>query len=81
MEFDIEIKREQKGKNLLILEKLANPCKLWSKGKIMRYALYHRWLKNEDDTTSVLGQDKTYWTKKEGLDFIKNGIFNSVNLF
>ena len=75
-----EIKREQQGNNLLILEKLEFPRKLWSKGKTMHYALYYRWLK-DNDPTRVQGQDVSYWTKKEGQEMIKNGLFNSVNLF
>ena len=75
-----EVKREQQGNNLLILEKLESPRKLWSKGKTMHYALYYRWLKG-NDPTRVQGQDVSYWTKKEGQEMIKNGLFNSVNLF
>ena len=73
--------QEQKDNNLLILEKLATPGKLWSKGAKMSYCLYHRWLRDASNTASVLGEDWTYWTAKEGKAMIKNGLFNSVNLF
>lgn len=71
---------EQQGKNVLLLEDIE-PRKLWSKGPKMYYRLIHRWLRDENDTTSVLGSDDTYWTKKEGLNMIKTGLFNNVNLF
>ena len=81
MEFDKEIKTEQQGKNILILEKLCKPRKLWSKGKKMYYALYHRWLRDANDTTSVLGQDRTFWTAGEAKQMVAKGLFNSTDLF
>ena len=81
MDYDIEIAREQDGKNLLILEKLCCPRKLWSKGKKMYYALYHRWLRDENDVTSVQGQDVTFWTYKEGRKMAMSGLFSSVDLY
>ena len=72
---------EQRGKNILILEKLKNATRTWSKGPLFHYQLIYRWLRDENNPTSVLGQDITYWTKKEAKEMQKNGLFASVNLF
>ena len=75
------ISQEFQGKNILILERLRQSVKTWSKSPNYRYKLTHKWLRDESDITSVVGSDVTYWTKKEADDMLKNGLFNSVNLF
>ncbi len=74
---DTEVAKECTTKNVLILEKLALPRKLWSRGKKMYYRLTWRWL---SDSGGVLGSDQSYWTLHEGLAMIKDGLFASITL-
>jgi len=76
-EFPIAIKAEQSGKNILILRNI-NPMKR-ADGKMATYSLEHQWLRDSGDITSVLGNDYSYWQKKE-LNW-KESLFNQVNLF
>jgi len=76
-EFPTAVKAEQKGKNILILRNI-NPIKRLD-GKMATYSLEHCWLRDIKDTTSVLGNDYSYWQKKE-LNW-KESLFDQVNLF
>ena len=76
-QFPTAVKAEQKGKNILILRNI-NPMKRVD-GKMANLELEYRWLRDEEDITSVLGSDYSYWQKKE-LNW-KECLFDQVNLF
>jgi hypothetical protein len=77
------VKAEGKDKNVLILRKLDSPMQRFD-GKIAGYEIEYRWLSksledNQKNHVCVLGNEFTYWQKKE-LDF-KKSLFDQVNLF
>ena len=76
-EFPTAIKAEKREKNILILRNI-NPLKRFD-GKMASYELEHQWLRDSGDTTSVLGNDFSYWLKKE-LNW-KKSLFDQVSLF
>jgi len=76
-EFPDAIKAERKDRNTLILRKISSIKRF--DGKRACLELEHRWHRKEADVHSVLGQDYTYWQKKE-LN-LNQTLFNQVNLF
>ena len=76
-EFPTAIKAEKRGKDILILRNI-NPLKRFD-GKMARYSLEYQWLDDVNDTTSVRGNDYSYWLKKE-LNW-KESLFDQVSLF
>ena len=80
--FPLAVKAEQKRKNVLILYRIEEPRPFdLDKKKIAAFELSYRWLRDENDLTSVLGAEISFWTKREGDQMMKRGLFNSVNLF
>ena len=80
--YPLAVKAEQKGKNVLILFSLKEPRPSdLDKKKIAAFELSYRWLRDENDLTSVLGAEITFWTKREGNQMVNRGLFKSVNLF
>lgn len=76
--FPDALKAEQQGKNILVLWKLEQPRKPLN-GKLCTLQLFHYWLRNSEDITSVQGSDYTLWQKKE-LN-LEQSLFDQVNLF
>jgi len=76
-QFPTAVKAEQQGKNVLILRNV-NPIRRGD-GKMATYSLEHCWLRDSGDVTSVVGNDYTYWLKKE-LNW-KECLFDQVDLF
>jgi len=76
-EFPTAVRADQKGVNILILRNIKP--KRRGDGKMASYELEHQWLNDADNTTSVQGNDFSYWQKKE-LDFDKC-LFDQVFLF
>ena len=70
------IKAEQRDLDIFILRKLDTPRRTWSKGKLCQYELEYRWLNK--NTGGVLGDEYTYWNKKE-IDINKN-LFDQLRL-
>jgi hypothetical protein len=80
--YPVAVKAEQERKNVLILFSLEEPRPFdLDKRRIAAFELSYRWLRDENDLTSVLGSEITFWTKREGNQMIKRGLFKSVNLF
>jgi hypothetical protein len=61
-EYPSSIKAEQRGKDILILRRLEKPIKTWSRSPLFHYELEYRWL---SDSSGVLGNEFSYFTKKE----------------
>ena len=76
-QFDNCIKAEKEEKNVLILRKLDSPIKRFD-GKMARYEIEYRWL-SQDDVHCVLGNEFTYWMKKE-IDMGKD-LFEQLQLY
>ena len=76
-EFPTAIKAEQSDKNILILRNIDSIKR--ADGKIATLSLEYRWIRDCRDVTSVLGNEYSYWQKKE-LKWNKC-LFNQVNLF
>jgi len=75
------VKAERDGTNVLILFRLKRGRKSFN-GQYCKYELHHDWLSNENaDFCEVQGSDYTLWTKIEGEEMLKNGLFASVSLF
>jgi hypothetical protein len=80
--YPVAVKAEQKRKNLLILFGLEEPRPFdLDKKKIAAFELSYRWLRDENDLTSVMGSEISFWTQREGNRMIKEGCFKSLNLF
>jgi hypothetical protein len=83
-EVDGIVKAESEGKNTLVLVKLQHRIKRFD-GKMAGFELRYYWHRmdietdNMHDVHSVLGDDYSYWLKKE-INFEK-GLFEQFNLF
>lgn len=77
--FPNAVTAEQEDNNILILYMLDKPVKNLA-GQMCKYELEHRWVRGGVHV-NVIGQDRSYWTSREGKSFIKKGLFASVNLF
>ena len=80
--YPLAVKAEQTRKNVLILYRIEEPRPFdLDKKKIAAFELSYRWLRDENDLTSVLGAEISFWTKREGNQMVNRGLFKSLNLF
>ena len=77
IEFTDAIKAERKGNNTLILRKITSMRRV--DGKKACRELEYRWHRPNADVHSILGNDFSYWQKKELV--LDKSLFEQVNLF
>jgi hypothetical protein len=81
-QFPEAVAAQKVGKHVLILYKLDEPRRTWSKGPLNDYELEYRELgRDPNNVNSVASSETSLWTKEEGEDMLKKGLFASVDMF
>lgn len=74
------VRCEQRGKDLLLLERLKEGAKALD-GRLYKYAVIYRWLRDPSDRTSVLGSDRSFCSKDDAEHAMRHGLFSTFRLF